>query len=104
VPLPDEPQGEAIAFTADGTLLSGSEARGGVPGQVRAVAGAVMLAPGGAPPAPRPSDAPAGQADIPDADAPAPEWLPAAIGAGAVVGLLLLVTVVLGLRGALRRR
>ena len=35
VPLPGEPQGEAVAFAADGTLLSGSEARGGVAGQVR---------------------------------------------------------------------
>ncbi|MGC0363523.1 hypothetical protein ABH922_001507 [Rhodococcus sp. 27YEA15] len=29
VPLPSQPQGEAIAFTADGDLLSGSEANGG---------------------------------------------------------------------------
>ena len=35
VPLPGEPQGEAVAFAADGALLSGSEGRGGVAGQVR---------------------------------------------------------------------
>lgn len=54
VPLPDEPQGEAIAFQRDGTLISGSETRGGVPGRIRTVAGAVALVPvgdrvGGAP-------------------------------------------------------
>lgn len=38
VPLPGEPQGEAIAFTGRGTLLSGSESRHGVSGQLRAVA------------------------------------------------------------------
>jgi hypothetical protein len=105
VPLPDEPQGEAIAFESDGTLLSGSETRGSVPGQVRAVAGAAALAPGGTPQAPRTPDGPAVAVDAPPAaDAPTPEWLPAAIGAGVVAGLLLLVTVILGLRGMLRRR
>ncbi|WP_199443279.1 hypothetical protein [Umezawaea beigongshangensis] len=44
VPLPDEPQGEAVAFEPDGTLLSGSESRNGVPGVVRAVEGAAALA------------------------------------------------------------
>jgi hypothetical protein len=43
VPLPGEPQGEALAFAADGTLLSGSEARGGVAGQIRVVPGAAAL-------------------------------------------------------------
>ena len=43
VPLPGEPQGEALAFTADGTLLSGSETRGGVAGQLRAVPAAAAL-------------------------------------------------------------
>ena len=103
VPLPDEPQGEAIAFDPGGTLLSGSETRGGAAGQMRAVAGATGLAPGGTPTTPRPSDTPVA-ADDATTDAPAPEWLPAAIGAGVVAGLLLLATMVLGLRGALRRR
>ncbi|WP_028938750.1 hypothetical protein [Pseudonocardia spinosispora] len=38
VPLPGEPQGEAIAFTGRGTLLSGSESRDGVTGRLRTVA------------------------------------------------------------------
>jgi hypothetical protein len=102
VPLPDEPQGEAVAFWPDGTLLSGSETRGGVPGQIRAVAGATALAPGGTPQVP--STPPPASGAAPAADAPTPEWLPAAIGGGVAVGLLLLVTLLLGLRGALRRR
>ena len=62
VPLPDEPQGEAIAFAPDGTLVSGSEARGGAAGQLRGVAGAAALVAGTAPtptdPAPPPSRRP----------------------------------------------
>ncbi len=42
VPLPDEGQGEAIAFEADGTLLSAGE---GVGSPVRAVPGAAELVP-----------------------------------------------------------
>jgi hypothetical protein len=50
VPLPGEPQGEAIAFTADGTLLSAGEAgrsRSGATAtaSLRAVPGAVSLVP-----------------------------------------------------------
>ena len=50
VPLPGEPQGEAIAFTADGTLLSTGEAGrsrsgGTAPASLRAVPGAVALVP-----------------------------------------------------------
>lgn len=104
VPLPDEPQGEAIAFGPDGTLLSGSERRGGERGQIRAVAAAVALAAGGSPTGQTTPAPGAPTADAPAGDAPAPEWLPAAIGGGVAVGLLLLVTVLLGLRGALRRR
>ncbi|MDQ2782764.1 MAG: hypothetical protein M3Y26_09575, partial [Actinomycetota bacterium] len=37
VPLPDEPQGEAIAFTAENTLLSGSESAGGALPPLRTV-------------------------------------------------------------------
>jgi hypothetical protein len=55
VPLPDEPQGEAIAFEPDGTLLSGSESRNGVLGAVRAVRGAAALA---VPPPPETTTAP----------------------------------------------
>lgn len=44
VPLPDEPQGEAIAFDGKGGLLSGSEGRDGVRGGLRVVPGAAVLA------------------------------------------------------------
>ena len=43
VPLPDEPQGEAIAFEQDGALLSGSERAGAGPQPIRAVPGAAAL-------------------------------------------------------------
>jgi hypothetical protein len=44
VPLPDEPQGEAIAFEPDGTLLSASERAGAGPQPIRSVSGAAVLA------------------------------------------------------------
>jgi len=44
VPLPDEPQGEAIAFTPDGDLLSASEQAEAGPQPIRAISGAVELA------------------------------------------------------------
>lgn len=43
VPLPDEPQGEAIAFDGRGGLLSGSETRHEVRGALRVVPGAAAL-------------------------------------------------------------
>lgn len=58
VPLPGEPQGEAVAITPDGTLLSGSESLPGKPGQLRAVAAATALVATEAP-APDPAAAPA---------------------------------------------
>ncbi len=62
VPLAGEPQGEAIAFDPDGTLLSASEFgnAGGTSSTVRAVRGAAALA---VPPAPTTTSA----------DAPAPD-------------------------------
>ena len=47
IPLPDEPQGEAIAFDPDGTLLSGSE---GLDQPIRAIADAASVV-AAAPPA-----------------------------------------------------
>lgn len=95
VPLPGEPQGEAVAFEADGTLLSASESRGGEPGELRAVPGALALAG-------ETSAGPAVAAPVePDAPA-APEWLPAMIGGGVTVGLLVLLAAALSLRA--RRR
>jgi hypothetical protein len=90
VPLPDEPQGEALAFTADGTLLSGSETRGGVAGEIRAVPGAVALAAASTP------AAPGSAASEPAASAePVPAWRPAAVGAGVLVAFLALLAAVL---------
>ncbi|WP_037064307.1 hypothetical protein [Pseudonocardia acaciae] len=43
VPLPGEPQGEAIAFDGRGGLLSGSETRQGARGVLRVVPGAAAL-------------------------------------------------------------
>jgi hypothetical protein len=99
IPLPDEPQGEAIAFEPDGTLLSGSETRSGVPGEIRAVPGATALAgePGPSPLAP-------GEVAAPEIapDPGPPGWLPAAVGGAVVVGGLLLMSV--GAAARARRR
>jgi hypothetical protein len=95
VPLPDEPQGEAIAFLADGTLLSGSETRGRS-GRLRAVPGAVDAALAAAPPLPTP---PPPAAAPPE---PAPDWGPAVVGGGVAVVLLGLVAGALTLHA--RRR
>ena len=103
VPLPDEPQGEALAFTADGTLLSGSESRGGATGQIRAVPGAAALAARASSSSSAPSSAaPAVPVAEPVAE-PAPAWRPAAIGAAALVGALGLQAVAM-VRQASRRR
>ncbi len=107
VPLPDEPQGEAVAFTADGTLLSGSEARGGAAGQIRAVPAAAALATAataaaatgaGSTPDPVAEGAPA----PPAVAAENPAWRPAAIGAAALVVALGLLAVLVALRSARR--
>jgi hypothetical protein len=116
VPLPGEPQGEAVAFTADGTLLSGSESRGDAVGEIRAVPGAVALA-GSAPVVPSPAAtsaatppattaAPATAGAAP-AGAPVAEavsvWRAAAIGAGAVVVVLGLLAAAMARHTARRR-
>jgi hypothetical protein len=108
VPLPDEPQGEAVAFTADGTLLSGSEARGGVQGRLRAVTGATALVAAAPDPdrsaragEPAGGDAPAA-AGSPLAEPPA-AWRSAAVGAGVLVAVLGLLAAAMA-RHASRRR
>lgn len=101
VPLPDEPQGEAIAFRADGTLLSGSELRVRA-GELRAVPDAVALAAaarpdgaagtgqadGGAVQAGAGSADPQAAGETPALPEPGPEWGPAAIGGGIAVAAL----------------
>ena len=98
VPLPNEPQGEAIAFDPDGTLLSASEGAGT---PIRAVAGAAALA---QPPAPT-TTSPPPAADQPQASSPSDSsssswqnW-PLALTLG---GLVLVAALVIGLR--FRRR
>jgi hypothetical protein len=96
VPLPDEPQGEAIAFDPDGTLLSGSETRGGVRGEIRSVPAATSLAS-------NPGSVGGASADPDTSDIGPPEWLPAAIGAAVVVGGLTLLTAAASARSSRRR-
>jgi hypothetical protein len=104
VPLPGEPQGEAIAFEPDGTLVSGSETRGGLPGEIRAVAGAAGLVVEPADAAARPpTPDPGTGSPAPRPEGATPEWLPAAIGAGVLAALLLSVVLVATLRGTRRR-
>ena len=96
VPLPGEPQGEALAFAADGTLLSGSEARGGVAGQIRGVVGAAGLV------APAPPALDASPAAEPVAETVSP-WRTAAIGAGVLTVILALLALAMVRHGARRR-
>jgi hypothetical protein len=98
VPLPNEKQGEAIAFQPDGTVISGSE---GETSPIRAVAGAASLA------APKTSSAAAssskgvasGKSAAPAAGTSDLPW-PVILGVAAAA--LLLMLLVLGLRS--RRR
>ena len=97
VPLPDEPQGETIAFEPDGTLLTGSE---GVGQPIRAIAGAAAMVA----PAPRSGDEPVasgspaglatpdGAAPAPTGDSGVPAWAAAGIAVLVVVGGLGLLT------------
>ncbi|MCW2633137.1 MAG: hypothetical protein JWR88_2099 [Pseudonocardia sp.] len=92
VPLPGEPQGEAIAFGPDGTLLSGSESPPGTVGKLRAVPGAVARA-----------AVATGTTEPPrDAAAPAPEGRVGTVP-GILVALALSALIVFGL-GKLRRK
>lgn len=87
VPLPNEPQGETIAFEPDGTLLTGSE---GVGQPIGAIAGAAaMVAPkpqaGGNPAAPG-SAGGASAASGSSSDSGFPTWIAVVIGVLVVVG------------------
>ena len=101
VPLAGEPQGEAIAFEPDGTLLSASEfGNAGTSSTVRAVAGAAALA---VPPPPTTTtDAPAAgdETAAPPATDPDPRSPWPVVGGGAV-GLVLVGALV---RRSRRRR
>ncbi|RJQ78603.1 hypothetical protein D5S17_12365 [Pseudonocardiaceae bacterium YIM PH 21723] len=77
IPLADEPQGEAIAFEPDGTLLAAGEKFG----PLRAIPQAVAQAP--APPAP----APAGKASGPVGEQRGSFWTVAAVGGVIAVGV-----------------
>ncbi len=92
IPLPNEPQGEAVAFDPDGTLLSASEfGDKGSSSTVRAVAGAAALAvppPTTTPPPPQGDTAAAAQQPSASAEE-RPTW--PVIGAGAAaLGLIAL--------------
>ncbi|WP_447006408.1 hypothetical protein ACRAKI_08000 [Saccharothrix isguenensis] len=90
VPLAGEPQGEAIAFDPDGTLLSASEfGNGGTSSTVRAVAGAAALAQPPAPTTTTTTEAPAPGGDAsaaPPASDSGSAW--PVVGGGAVALVL----------------
>ncbi|MGW4116492.1 hypothetical protein ACWEFJ_36930 [Actinosynnema sp. NPDC004786] len=88
VPLPNEPQGEAIAFDPDGTLLSASEfGNGGTSSTVRAVPGAAALAVPPPPATTTTTEAPAAADDgTPPADDERSPW--PVVGGGAVALVL----------------
>jgi hypothetical protein len=96
VPLPDEPQGEAIALEPDGTLVSGSEFGQGASSVIRAVAGATALAVP-KPPAPAPTTTPVPSTPAPQQDDSSKPW-------PAVAGVLVTSALVVLLSRRLRRR
>ncbi|MFB9739920.1 hypothetical protein ACFFOU_02205, partial [Pseudonocardia sulfidoxydans] len=97
IPLPDEPQGEAVALDATGALWSGSETRSGTPGALRSVDGAVAFIAAGA------AEAPAAPADPAEKDAVS--WSsPAMIGAVSTAAVLVVGAVLMALRSFSRSR
>jgi len=98
VPLPNEPQGEAIAFEPDGTLLSASEGTGQL---VRAVPDAVDLvgAPRDTEPARGSDAAPAERDAAADGNPAGPSGLPTLSGIGVAAVVVLGLLVYLGRRG-----
>jgi hypothetical protein len=98
VPLPDEPQGEAIAFEPDGTLISGSEFGQGASSGIRAVAGAAALATPKPPaPAPVPTTTPLLPTPAPQQDNSSKPW-------PAVAGVVVTSALVVLFSRRLRRR
>lgn len=98
VPLPNEAQGEAIAFEPDGGLVSASEGTG-TPQPIRLVSGAAELV---APKPPPPADAPDSGGGTSDAAPAGKDGLPALPAAG--VTAIILAGVVLFLRRRRARR
>lgn len=89
VPLPGEPQGEAIAFLPDGTLVSGSESRDGQVGRLRAVSGAASSAGGG----------PAGSGlDVPPGVGAPQGWWSGPVTGAVAAGVLLIGTLAVARR------
>lgn len=99
VPLPDEAQGEAVALTAGGTLVSGSEAASGRPATIRTLPGAARAA--FAPDAPATAQ-PAVPLPVPSTQA-VPTSLPALVGVAAVAVVLLGLAVAMTVHGRRRR-
>ena len=97
IPLPDEPQGEALALTADGTLRSGSEGRDGRRATISSVRGAVAAARA-------PGAAAQAQPAPPPPTRTVPPWRPAVLGAAAVAVLLLGAGVAMPVHGRRRAR
>lgn len=79
VPLPGEPQGEAVAFDGAGALLTGTEARDGAPAGLRVVPGAVTLARTDPDARPTTEGQPAGPSEEPN-------WLGRVLAVVAVLG------------------
>lgn len=89
IPLPGEPQGEALALAPDGTLLSGSE--GGV--AIRAVTGAAGLVAAPTSAAPHAADAPDPAGAPAEAEGGTPGRWQAVAVTGGLVGVLVLLAV-----------
>ncbi|UZJ25861.1 hypothetical protein RHODO2019_05340 [Rhodococcus antarcticus] len=102
VPLAGEPQGEAVAFTADGALLSGSEGPAGVLPAIRTVVGATGLAVVAPAQTPGATTPPASDQPAPASDGSGLERWQAAVIAVVVAGAV--VWLVGRLRRAGRRR
>ncbi|ONI79560.1 hypothetical protein ALI144C_26150 [Actinosynnema sp. ALI-1.44] len=87
VPLPNEPQGETIAFEPDGTLLTGSE---GVGQPIRAIAGATGMVSADPKPGAKPGNSAGAAGDTNAApateDSGFPTWLAVVIGMAVVLG------------------
>jgi hypothetical protein len=90
VPLPNEAQGEAVAFQPDGSLVSGSEAGTGVEQPVNVVAGATQLVAPKPPPGAEKPESASNVSSAPEAKEGLPA-IPAAAVTVAVIGVVYLL-------------